>query len=177
MASLKRSYTKTALLSLSAKIMERLEGADLFLRASCVAIYHALPGEVQTAGFIEKWYQEKRLLLPVVKGDDLQLRLYSGKESVTAGAFGIPEPTEACPVVPEDEIDLILVPGVAFDRRCNRLGRGKGFYDRLLSTLNIPKIGICYDFQLRDSIPVEPFDRKMDLIVTESAFIGSQYPL
>jgi len=74
-------------------------------------------------------------------------------------------------MLPENEIDLIIVPGVAFDRQRNRLGRGKGFYDRLLSTLNVPKIGISYDFQLKDQIPVEPFDRKMDLIITEKEII------
>lgn len=171
MASLKRSYTKTALLELSAKITERLEKTDLFRQASCIALYHALPGEVQTAAFIEKWYQKKRLLLPVVKGNDLQLLLYAGKESLKAGAFGILEPTETCQPVAENEIDLVIVPGVAFDRGRNRLGRGKGFYDRLLSTLDVPKIGICYDFQLKDAIPVEPFDRKMDLIETEKEII------
>lgn len=61
--------------------------------------------------------------------------------------------------------------GVAFDRQHNRLGRGKGFYDRLLSTLDVPKIGICYDFQLKDQIPAEPFDRKMDLIITEKEIL------
>lgn len=171
MASLKKSYTKTTLQILSAKITERLEETTLFRQASCIALYHALPGEVQTANLIEKWYQEKRLLLPLVKGNDLRLLLYAGKESVKAGAFGILEPTENCETVPENEIDLIIVPGVAFDRQHNRLGRGKGFYDRLLSTLDVPKIGICYDFQLKDKIPVEPFDRKMDLIVTEKETI------
>lgn len=171
MASLKRSYTKTTLQDLSAKIMERLEETDLFRQASCIALYHAIPGEVQTAGLIEKWYREKKLLLPLIKGNDLQLLLYSGKESLKAGAFGILEPTEDCVAIPENEIDLIIVPGVAFDRQRNRLGRGKGFYDRLLSTLNVPKVGIGYDFQLKDQIPVEPFDRKMDLIITEKEII------
>ncbi len=171
MASLKRSYTKTTLQDLSAKIMERLEETDLFRQASCIALYHAIPGEVQTAALIEKWYREKKLLLPLIKGNDLRLLLYAGKDSLKAGAFGILEPTEDCMAVPESEIDLIIVPGVAFDRQHNRLGRGKGFYDRLLSTLDVPKIGICYDFQLKDRIPVEPFDRKMDLIVTEKEIV------
>ena len=70
-------------------------------------------------------------------------------------------------VLPEEDIDLVIVPGVAFDRQHNRLGRGKGFYDRLLSTLSAPKIGICYSFQLKEHIPTEPFDKKMDLILTE----------
>ena len=151
MASLKRSYTKTTLLDLSAKIMDRLEETDLFQQASCIALYHAIPGEVQTAG--------------------LQLLLYAGKESLKTGVFGILEPSEDCEAVPESEIDLIIVPGVAFDRQHNRLGRGKGFYDRLLSTLDVPKIGICYDFQLKDQIPAEPFDRKMDLIITEKEIL------
>lgn len=170
-ASLKRSYTKDTLLEFSAKIMKRLEETDLFRQASCIALYHALPGEVQTAGLIEKWYREKKLLLPLVKGEDLQLLLYAGKESLQTGAFGILEPKEDCETVPESEIDLIIVPGVAFDRQCNRLGRGKGFYDRLLSTLDIPKIGICYDFQLKDQIPVEPFDRKMNCVITDKEII------
>ena len=96
MASLKRSYTKTTLQDLSAKIMERLEETDLFRQASCIALYHAIPGEVQTAGLIEKWYREKKLLLPLIKGNDLQLLLYSGKESLKAGALSlihISEPT------------------------------------------------------------------------------------
>ena len=171
MASLKRSYTKTTLLDLSAKIMDRLEETDLFQQASCIALYHAIPGEVQTAGLIEKWYRKKRLLLPFIRGNDLQLLLYAGKESLKTGVFGILEPSEDCEAVPESEIDLIIVPGVAFDRQHNRLGRGKGFYDRLLSTLDVPKIGICYDFQLKDQIPAEPFDRKMDLIITEKEIL------
>ena len=162
MASLKRSYTKTTLLDLSAKIMDRLEETDLFQQASCIALYHAIPGEVQTAGLIEKWYRKKRLLLPLIKGNDLQLLLYAGKKSLKTGVFGILEPSEDCEAVPESEIDLIIVPG---------LGRGKGFYDRLLSTLDVPKIGICYDFQLKNQIPAEPFDRKMDLIITEKEIL------
>ena len=171
MASLKSSYTKTALLDLSAKITERLEETELFRHASCIALYHAIAGEVQTAALIEKWYREKKLLLPLIKGNDLQLLLYAGKESLKTGVFGILEPSEDCEAVPESEIDLIIVPGVAFDRQRNRLGRGKGFYDRLLSTLDVPKIGICYDFQLKDRIPVEPFDRKMDLVITEKEIV------
>lgn len=171
MASIKRSYEPTTLRDLSAKIMGRLEETELFRQASCIALYHALPGEVQTADFIERWYKQKRLLLPVVKGNDLQLLVYAGKESLQTGAFGILEPSDNCQVVPEEEIDLVIVPGVAFDRQHNRLGRGKGFYDRLLSTLSAPKLGICYDFQLKDQIPVEPFDKKMDMIITNKEIL------
>ena len=63
--------------------MDRLEQTELFQAASCIALYHAIPGEVQTAGFIEKWYQKKKLLVPLIVGDDLRLRLYEGPESIT----------------------------------------------------------------------------------------------
>lgn len=151
--------------------MQRLEETDLFRQASCVALYHAIPGEVQTAEFIEKWHEEKKLLLPVIEGNDLHLVLYTGKDSLKAGVFGILEPTEEAQTVSEEEIDLMLVPGVAFDRQHNRLGRGKGYYDRLLATLKAPKVGICYDFQLLDTIPTESFDKKMDMIMTEKETI------
>lgn len=151
--------------------MKRLEENNLFQQASCVALYHAIPGEVQTALFIEKWYKEKTLLLPVIEGNDLRLVPYAGPNSLKAGIFGILEPTDETQMIPENQIDLIIVPGVAFDRAHNRLGRGKGYYDRLLSGLSAPKIGICYDFQLIDVVPTEPFDRKMDLIITEKEII------
>ena len=98
--------------------------------------------------------------------------LYAGKESLKTGVFGILEPSEDCEAVPESEIDLIIVPGVAFDRQLNRMGRGKGYYDRLLSTLQAPKIGICFDFQLQDTVPTESFDKKMDMIITEKEIIN-----
>jgi 5-formyltetrahydrofolate cyclo-ligase len=63
------------------------------------------------------------------------------------------------------------VPGIAFDRKMNRLGRGKGYYDRFLSKISAPKIGICFDFQLLDKIPAESTDIKMDYIVSENELI------
>lgn len=156
---------------LSGKILENLERTEVFRNASCVAIYHAIPGEVQTASFIEKWYLKKKILLPVIEGDDLLLLPYTGSESLKASVFGILEPTLNGPAISEKDIDLIVVPGIAFDRERNRMGRGKGYYDRLLSTLQAPKVGICFGFQLLPSIPVEPFDKKMDLVITEKEII------
>lgn len=171
MASQKKEYSKATLCSLSDKILENLETTEVFRTASCIAIYHAIPGEVQTASFIEKWYTKKKILLPVIEGDDLRLLPYTGSESLKSGVFGILEPTLSDPSISENDLDLIVVPGVAFDRERNRMGRGKGYYDRLLSTLQVPKVGICFGFQLLPSIPVEPFDKKMDLVITEKEII------
>ena len=159
------------MLDLSEKILKLLEETELFRQASCIALYNAIPEEVQTAAFLEKWFVKKRLLLPLVVGDDLRLLPYKGIDSLKPGAFGILEPVDQETTIPEADIDLIIVPGVAFDRQLNRMGRGKGYYDRLLSTLQAPKIGICFDFQLQEMIPVEPFDKKMDMIITEKEII------
>lgn len=169
MACLKKSYTKTQLQDWSEQIRSRLEELSLFQTARCIALYHALPGEVQTAPWLERWRaMGKRLALPLVAGDDLLLLPYDGPASLVPGAFGIMEPALVAGARSiEDEVDLVIVPGVAFDRQLNRLGRGRGFYDRLLATLRVPKIGICFHFQLFDEIPAESFDRRMDVIVSE----------
>lgn len=170
-ASLKKSYEKTILLDLSEKILKQLEETELFRQASCIALYYSIPKEVQTAAFLEKWFEKKLILLPLIVGDDLRLLPYKGKDNLRPGVFGIPEPIDIETTVTESDVDLIIVPGVAFDRQLNRMGRGKGYYDRLLSTIQAPKIGICFDFQMQESIPVEPFDKKMDMVITEKEII------
>lgn len=171
-AARKKRFSSEQLYHWSSEIMRKLSTTSLFQQANCVAIYHALPQEVQTATFIEEWYTQKKIALPVVQEEQLLFLPYTGKLSVHTGSFGITEPilTENSKNI-ESEIDLIVVPGVAFDRQLNRMGRGGGFYDRLFSQLDVPKIGICFDFQLFQQIPTEAFDKKMDLIITEKEII------
>ena len=85
---------------------------------------------------------------------------------ISIGKFGVREPVSICPEIPPEKFDLILVPGVAFDWNGNRLGRGQGFYDRLLKNIRGVKCGVGYDFQLIGKIPVEPHDARMNFIVT-----------
>lgn len=169
-SSLKKSYGKSALLEHSVAVMQRLEECEAFKQSTCIALYHSLPDEVNTVDFIEKWGKSKTILLPVVEGEDLRLFPYRGPESLQIGAYGIMEPKEVADFAAH--LDLIVVPGVAFDRNGNRLGRGKGYYDRLLSHSQVKTVGICFDFQLVEAIPTEPFDRKMDMIISESESIG-----
>ena len=169
MRELKRAVPMEEKLGRSDAVMRRVEELDEFQHASVVLLYWSMADEVQTHSFVERWYKEKTLLLPCVVGDDLVLRRYTGPECMTAGEqFGIGEPTGA---VWQDleKVELIVVPGVAFDRQRNRMGRGRGFYDRLLkSTPNAVKVGVAYDFQMLDTIPTEPHDVKMDRVITES---------
>lgn len=172
MAALKRQFSAEELVSLSAKVLGLLEETELFRQASCIALYHAIPGEVQTHDFIEKWYKEKKILLPIIIGNDLKLLHYLGKHSLQPGPFGILEPSPSCcPKVSEKEIDCIIVPGIAFDRRHNRMGRGKGYYDRLLNSVTAPKAGVCFHFQLVDRVPTDTFDKKMDYVITDQEII------
>ncbi len=153
----------------SLDIMRRVEELDRFRSASTVLLYWAMDDEVDTKPFVEKWYRDKCILLPCVDGDDLLLRRYTGMESMVAGPqFGILEPVG--PLFSDyEKIDLIIVPGVAFDSHNNRMGRGRGFYDRLLkSTPNAYKVGVGFSFQMFDEIPVEDFDVPMNAVISEN---------
>ena len=167
MASLKtRQRLSGSLPRLSAEALTTLERHPVFRQARTVLLYHSLPDEPDTHAFIRRWQGRKRVLLPVVRGDELELREYTGPEHMTTGAFGIEEP-EGGAFTDYDDIDLAVVPGVAFDRAGNRLGRGKGYYDRLLPKLGRAcKIGLCFSFQIVEHIPAEPHDIRMDLIIS-----------
>lgn len=167
---LKRKYPTEYITQHSDKIIKCLEENKLFQQANKIALYHALPGEVQTADLLEKWYEKKQLLLPVVKGANLSLELYSGKNNLKTGCLGILEPISET----ENHIypELIIVPGIAFDKQFNRLGRGKGYYDRLLADVSVPCIGVCFHFQLFDQIPTDIHDRKMSIIITDQEVIA-----
>ena len=131
-AQQKRNYSVAQKTEWSSSLFQKLEGHPLFLQAHTLLLYHSLPDEVQTHEFINHWHSYKRIVLPLVKGKELEFRYYEGEDSLQIGAFGIEEPTGSL-VENLHEIELSIIPGVAFDRSGNRLGRGKGYYDRALS--------------------------------------------
>ena len=150
----------------SERIMQLLADDAHFLAAKTVLLYHSLSDEVNTHQFIEEWCLKKQLLLPVVVGEELELRLFQNMNELKIGSFGIAEPTG--PLFTDyAKIDFVAVPGMAFDRNGHRLGRGKGYYDRLLPKLtNAYRAGICFPYQVVDEVPVEPTDITMDGIIT-----------
>lgn len=162
--SLKKLHTKEQLQEQSGIILAKLEQHPAFRKAAVVMIYSALPDEVQTQSFIEKWRDEKRIILPTVVGDDIIPVELTSTTGFAVGDFNILEPQNK-PY--EGSFDLIVVPGVAFDRNGNRIGRGRGYYDRFLCQHpNVKRIGICFDFQLVDEVPTEPNDISMDEIIS-----------
>lgn len=162
---LKKQYTKEEKKELSKPIFERLESKTWFKSSKIILLYWSMDDEVFTHDFILKWYKEKTILLPCVDGDDLRLRIFEGMDSMKVGeCFSILEPVGE-EFLDYEDIDLMIVPGIAFDKKGNRLGRGRGFYDRLLSITNSRKVGIGFDFQYLDHVPTEDFDIRMDEII------------
>ncbi len=146
-----------------------IESLPEWAAAQTVALYHALPDEVPTGEMLRRWSGVKRLALPVVHTDGtMTFHEYLGPGDLTPGAFGISEPREGREIPPA-EIDLVLVPGVAFDPSGRRLGRGRGFYDRYLSrtdATHIHKVGLCHPGALVPEVPTEAHDVVMDRVVT-----------
>lgn len=169
-AERKSQYRVNTLVKMAETLLKHIETHPAFIKAGCVLIYHSLPDEVYTHAFVEKWKDKKTILLPVVIGNDLELRKYSGKQDMQKGSYGIEEPIGKA-FTNYDKIDLAIIPGVGFDSIGNRLGRGKGYYDRLLPKLKAHKIGICFSFQTEKEIPTEEYDIKMDEVLTEEGFV------
>lgn len=162
--NLKKQHSKEALKEQSELILNKLEENNLFIESKTVMLYSSLPDEVQTHDFLEKWRHEKKIILPTVVGDDIIPVELSEETEFAVGDFNILEPQNK----PYDgDYDLIVVPGVAFDRNGNRIGRGKGYYDRFLCKhLNVKRIGVCFDFQLVENVPTEDNDIRMDEIIS-----------
>ena len=149
----------------SLSVWEAVERDEVFQQAETVLAYWSMDDEVYTHDFVKRWAGSKTLLLPCVKGDELELRYFDGEERLQPGeGYAIPEPVGEL-FTDWGKIDLILVPGVAFDKSGNRLGRGKGYYDKVLKQTGACKVGVCFDFQLVERVPVEPHDVKMDRVV------------
>ncbi|MDR0510143.1 MAG: 5-formyltetrahydrofolate cyclo-ligase [Rikenellaceae bacterium] len=195
----------------SEEIFAEVERTEFFRRARTVALYHALPDEPQTKLFIEKHRTDKQIVLPYVEGENMIFRRLTGR--LRSGAFGIAEPTGE----EVTDIDLFVVPGVAFDMQNRRLGRGRGYYDRFFAAAAhattaaahaaaatsvhpatadaanhaivtrpetaaiaanhavaahpakdataVPRIGVCFAFQMFPTIACEPHDQPMTLII------------
>lgn len=148
------------------KVFGVVESMEEFKQAKTVLVFWSLPDEIYTHDFIMKWAGLKHIALPVMVGDYLELRLFSSKESlVKSSNFSIFEPSKNKLVEP-DQVDFAIIPGVAFDMQGNRLGRGKGYYDKLLPKLNKAiKVGVGYNFQLVGQVPVAEHDVMVDRVV------------
>lgn len=160
----------------SREIEERLFSLPEFKSAGMVLFFASFRSEVETGPMIRRALTSgKRAVLPKVKGTELVLyEIADWDKDVSPGAWGIPEPHENRPVG-LDEIDLILVPGAAFDGRGNRVGYGAGFYDKLLSAFTKTTVALAFEAQVVPRVPAESHDIPVKKIVTEKRIIETKF--
>lgn len=133
--------------------------------AGVVAMFSPLPDEPQIWPLVDELSKTKTVVLPRVEGDVMSFYHYESG-MLSKGSFGIMEPV-LCEAVEPSEIDLMVVPGVAFTADGYRMGRGKGYYDKYMSSdgFRAMKVGVCYSCQLVDELPVDPHDVRMDKVI------------
>lgn len=158
-------------------IKKRLTELREFQNAEVILLYASFRSEPDTHELIKECILKgKRIFLPRVnkKKKELEIREINSFEHLKKNDWGIPEPDEDSPLRDINEAQLIVIPGVGFDRRGGRIGYGAGYYDKLLSELkrSIPVIAIAYQEQIHKEIPLESHDRKVDMIITDQEVIN-----
>lgn len=155
-------------------VREKLLADEDFLRARTVMSYVSLPSEVDTAEMNREAIKRgKRILVPCICGaeETIIAAELTSMDDLVRGSLGIYEPRDGrAKKVPLVEIDLVVVPALAFDARNMRLGRGKGYYDRFLSEKDISSartIGLAYRFQIVETLPQDPHDRPVNRVLTD----------
>lgn len=162
----------------SAQVLHNLMASDLLDQAEVVMCYMDFRNEVQTESMIEYlWSLDKTVVLPKVNPHTHQLDLFEirGFRDLVQSKMGISEPAEHLPSVHPSDVDLILAPGVAFDLKGYRMGYGGGFYDRLLPQVrpDCIVIGLAFEVQIVEELPIESYDQPVNGILTELRFISS----
>jgi 5-formyltetrahydrofolate cyclo-ligase len=163
----------------SAAIWERLSVLDEFTSAKQFLVYVSAGNEVDTHGLIRQLLAMGRdVCVPrfdIAKQHYIASELCDFDADLATAKFGIlePKPEAIRPAAP-DQIDAALVPGLAFDETGNRLGRGMGYFDRLLQEVRGTRIALAFDFQILDEVPAEAHDARMDFIVTENRVIKTK---
>ena len=158
-------------LAKSRKVAEQLFALPAFVKAKTVLFYASMPGEVETFAMIQQAINlKKHVALPVLESNQRNMvpTFIDSVENLVAGPYGTRQPqVDASKAVDLRAIDAVIVPGLAFDRANNRLGRGAGYYDRFLFALpsSTAKIGVAFDFQIVDRLPVEEHDVPLSCVI------------
>jgi len=161
----RNGLTQSEIASLSKRIQDFVIGSKEFKSAKVVGAYYAFGSEVKTDLILEKAKAlGKKVALPSIEGESLTFYELSSGKYLVKGRFGIMEPL---PYGPVDRMDLLVVPGIAFDKKGYRLGYGKGYYDKFLAKKSVFSIGLAYSFQLLGSLPKAKYDKRLDAIATE----------
>lgn len=148
----------------SLSICNRLLNNSQYLKSKVIYCYYSVNKEVDLLPFIKQALEDGKIIaFPKVKGQNMDFFEVKSLEELEPGYFDIPEPPETTPA---PKGDLIIVPGVAFSKKGERLGYGGGFYDRFLEHHKVYTIGVAYDFQIMNSLPTEEHDMKLNEIIS-----------
>jgi len=167
----RRILTPEKVQEASEKVIARIETMQHFQQAKTVMVYFPVHNEIDLRGLVKKYAEEKIFLFPALKHrtHQMEVRKYEPHVPFIKGRYGIPQPQTGEYL---GDIDMIITPGLSFDKRLWRVGRGGGYYDRFLRRYShCQKIGVCYDFQLHTKVPHWIFDRRMDHVVTPTQTI------
>lgn len=147
----------------------------VYLTSQRIGMYAATPGEVDLRPFFDRSVADgKSCYFPRLEGTDMVMHQVAAWSDLVPGTHGILAPHSSNVVLAPEEFDLMVVPGIAFDRHGHRLGRGKGFYDRYLPRVGGCHIGACFDGCVVETLPHEPHDVRIHLLVTESGVLRFQ---
>lgn len=153
----------------SSEIIKRLINTKEYQKSKVIALYSNISSEVETKELIKISLENKKVVLPKINKDNT-MDFYEIKylKDLEIGAFNIKEPkVKNKKPIRKEEIDLIIIPGICFDKNRNRIGYGKGYYDKYLSNTNIKKIGLCYEEQITKEIKSDKTDISLDYLITE----------
>lgn len=155
-------------------ISEKIINSDCFKKAEQVLVFSSTDDEFDTRYIIERCRESyKRVFYPrcIDKDGNMSFFKVDSVGDLTFGSFGILEPKETCKkYIPQDN-DLVIVPCISADRQKNRIGYGKGYYDRFLKDFNGVSVSPCYDILLEDEIPTDKYDMQINIIVTDKEVI------
>lgn len=152
-------------------IFSKFTGGSDYREAKVIFIFVSFRSEVDTHRIIRKALEDGKVVgVPKVasKAEGMKVFRIDRMEDLEAGYFGVLEPKEGCPEIPSGDIDLIVMPGAAFDREGGRMGYGQGFYDRYIAEAGreIRKVALAYRMQVMDKVPMDENDMRVDDIIT-----------
>ena len=172
--ALRDAMTRQAVVAASARVCDRLAAWPAFRQAHSVMAYMAFGNEISLAPLMRCFFGKHWIVPRILKKPEPHLVLHPYDPArLVQHPYGMLEPDAGLPVIEPRELDLVLVPGLAFDRRGFRLGLGGGFYDRFLPNVTVTTAGIVYAALIVDRVPNEPHDRRVDFLACESAIVPS----
>ncbi|MFB6077320.1 MAG: 5-formyltetrahydrofolate cyclo-ligase [Candidatus Nanohaloarchaea archaeon] len=158
----------------SRDVLRAVADLDRPAQSDTVFVYVSTGNEVRTGPLIDDLLDGSgTVAVPVMVDGEMHASVLHGRDELEPGRFGLPQPADdSIRRLPPDDIDVAVVPGVAFDTEGNRIGRGSGHYDRYLPSVDGPAIGLAYRFQVVDRIDPDPWDVPVDTVVTEDGPAG-----